>query len=44
MVAGFFLEDLEDALVIWIGQINTKNGTAANEVIMKQAKVLGQQM
>jgi hypothetical protein len=38
------LEDLEDALVIGIGQVNVKNGTAIDEVTNEQAKVIGQQM
>jgi hypothetical protein len=38
------VEDLEDVLIIWIGQVNVKNGTAADEVIKEQAKVTGQQM
>jgi hypothetical protein len=32
--------ELEDALVVWIGQVNAKNGTAADEVIKEQAKVI----
>jgi hypothetical protein len=31
-------------LVIWMGQMNAKNGTTTDEVIKEQAKVLGQQM
>lgn len=38
------VEDLEDALVIWIGQMNTKKRTVATKVIKKQAKVLGEQI
>jgi hypothetical protein len=34
------LEDLEDELAIWIGQVYVKNGTAADEVIKEQAKLL----
>jgi hypothetical protein len=37
------LEDLEDELIIWTGQVNEKNGTATNEVVEEQAKVLEQQ-
>jgi hypothetical protein len=37
------LEDLEDALVIWNGGV-VKNGTATDEFIKEQAKILGQQM
>jgi hypothetical protein len=36
---GTQLEDL-----IWTGQVNVKNGTAADEVVKEQAKVIGQQM
>jgi hypothetical protein len=42
MVQNF--EDPEDALVIWIGQVNVRNGTAADEVIKKQVKVIGQKL
>jgi hypothetical protein len=38
------LEDLEDMLIIWIRQVNAKNGTKTDEVIKEQAKVLDQQM
>jgi hypothetical protein len=34
------LEDLEDVLVIWIGQLNSKSGTVIDEVIKEQAKIL----
>jgi hypothetical protein len=37
-------EDPEDALIIWIGQVNTKNGTGPDKVIKEQAKLRGQQM
>jgi hypothetical protein len=37
-------EDLEDALIIWIGQVNARNGTATDGVIKQQAKVIGQRM
>ncbi|XP_021916826.1 tigger transposable element-derived protein 6-like [Zootermopsis nevadensis] len=37
-------EDLEDALIIWIGQVNARNGTTTDGVIKEQAKVIGQQM
>jgi hypothetical protein len=37
-------ENLEDVLVIWIGQDNAKNETANDEVIEEQVKVLGQQI
>jgi hypothetical protein len=33
---GVKLEDLEGALVIWVGQMNVKNGTAADEVTKEQ--------
>jgi hypothetical protein len=39
---GVKLADPEDVLVIWIGQVNSKNGAATDEVIKEQAKVLGQ--
>jgi hypothetical protein len=35
--------DLEDVLLIWIGKLNMKTGTATDEVIKEQGKVLGQQ-
>jgi hypothetical protein len=35
------IEDLVDSLVIWVWQVNVKNGTAADEVIKEQAKVTG---
>jgi hypothetical protein len=41
---GAKLEDIVDALVIWIGQVNVKNVTATDEVIKEEAKVIGQQM
>jgi hypothetical protein len=41
---GEKLEDPEDALVIWVGQMNVKNKTATVEVINEQAKVSDQQM
>jgi hypothetical protein len=34
----------EDALIIWLQQVNAKNGTATDEIIKEQAKILGQQM
>jgi hypothetical protein len=37
-------QDIEDTLIIWIGQVNVKNGTAADEVTKKQVKVNAQQM
>jgi hypothetical protein len=33
---GAKLEDLEDVLVIWTGQVNTKNGTKLMELRNKQ--------
>jgi hypothetical protein len=30
---GAKLVDIQDALIIWIGQVNTKNGTASDEVL-----------
>jgi hypothetical protein len=44
MADGAKLEDFEDVLDIWIGQLNVRNGTAADEVIKEQMTVLGQQM
>jgi hypothetical protein len=41
---GVELEDLEETLVIWTGQVSAKNVTATYEVIKAQAKVCGQQM
>jgi hypothetical protein len=41
---GARLDDLKDALDIWIWQVNVNNGTATDEVIKEQVKVLGQQM
>jgi hypothetical protein len=41
---GAKLEDLADALVIWIWQVNVKNGKATDEIIKEQVKLLGQQM
>jgi hypothetical protein len=41
---GGKLQDLDDTLVTWIGQVNVKNGTAIDEVIKEQEKILGQQM
>jgi hypothetical protein len=38
------LKDLAGSLNIWERQMNAKNGTATDEVIKEQAKVLGQQM
>jgi hypothetical protein len=38
---GAKLEDLEAVLIIWLGQVNLKNGTATDEVIKEQVKVLG---
>jgi hypothetical protein len=43
LLKGAKLEDLEDALVIRIGQVHTRNGTATAEV-MEQVNVSGQQM
>jgi hypothetical protein len=37
------LQDHVDVLVIWIGQVSAKNGTATDE-LNEQAKVFGQQM
>jgi hypothetical protein len=37
-------EGLKDVLVMCIGQMNAKNGTATDEIIEKRAKVHGQQM
>lgn len=37
-------EDLEDALVIWLGQVNVKNETSTDEVIKEEVKAAGQQM
>jgi hypothetical protein len=36
------LKDLEDALVIWIEEVNAKNGTGTIEVTKEQMEVLGQ--
>jgi hypothetical protein len=36
-LGGTKLEDLEDVLVIWLGQV--KNGTATDKVIKEQARV-----
>jgi hypothetical protein len=44
LLKGAKLEDFEDVLVTWIWQVNSKNGTAADEVIKEQVKALGQQM
>jgi hypothetical protein len=41
---GAKLEDLEDALVIWIGQVDTNNETATDGVVKEQAKILRKQM
>jgi hypothetical protein len=41
---GEKLEHFENALVIWIRQVNAKSTTAGNEVIKELAKALGQQM
>jgi hypothetical protein len=38
------LEYLEDTLVIWVGQLNGKNGAATGRLVKEQMKVLGQQM
>jgi hypothetical protein len=38
------LEDLENTVVIWTGQVNVKNGTATDEVTDEQVKILGRQM
>jgi hypothetical protein len=38
------LEDLEDMLGIWIGQVNMKNGAATDEVIKEQVEVPEQQI
>jgi hypothetical protein len=35
MAEGAELEDLEDVLVIWIRQVNMKNGIEADEAIKK---------
>jgi hypothetical protein len=37
-------EYLEDASVIWIQQVNVKNGEATGEDIKEQEKVFGQQI
>jgi hypothetical protein len=37
------LEYLDDTLVIWIGQLNGKNGAATDGVVKEQMKVLGRQ-
>jgi hypothetical protein len=37
------LEDHEDALVIWMGQVIVKNGSASNGIVNKQAKITEQQ-
>jgi hypothetical protein len=37
-------EDFEDTLIIWILQMNARNGTATDELIKGEAKVLGRQM
>jgi hypothetical protein len=44
MAEGRKIEDLEDASVIWTGQVNAKNRTATDEVVEEQVKVPGQQM
>jgi hypothetical protein len=41
---GTKFKDHEDALVIRIGQVNVKNGTASHEVVKEKVKVIGQQM
>jgi hypothetical protein len=41
---GAELEDLEDVLVIWIGQMHTNSETATDEVIKEHGKGLGEQM
>jgi hypothetical protein len=41
---GTKFEDIEDASVIWMGQVNVKNGTATDEVIKEEVKAVGQQM
>jgi hypothetical protein len=37
-VEDAILEDLEDALVIWIRHMHTDSETAANEVLKEEAK------
>jgi hypothetical protein len=41
---GATIENLEDASVIWIGQVNARNGTATDKVIKQRAKALGEQI
>jgi hypothetical protein len=41
---GTRLEDFKDASVNWIWQVKVRNGTANDEVIKEQVKVLGQQI
>jgi hypothetical protein len=36
---GTKLEDLEHVLVTWMGQVNSKNGTATDEAVKEQVKV-----
>jgi hypothetical protein len=44
MIEGCKLEDLDDALVISIGQGNVKNGSKSHHVFKEQVKVTGLQM
>jgi hypothetical protein len=44
MVKGAKLEDLKDALVIWIWQVYTQNGTKTYKVVKEQANLHGQQV
>lgn len=41
---GAKTEQLEDVLVIWIGQVHLKNKTATHDFIKEQAEVHGQQI
>jgi hypothetical protein len=34
------IEDLEDVLVIWLGQMNAKNGVAISKVTKEHVKVI----
>jgi hypothetical protein len=42
---GVKIEDLEDVLVIWVGQVNGKNAAATDEIMsIKGTSKTGQQM
>lgn len=36
------LKTLEDVLVIWIGEVNVKNGAATDKIINEKADVIAQ--